>query len=48
VIDLRCLSQLRFVEGFVEEAVGDLWDPWMRQADRVLDDEKLLVTVQVG
>ena len=29
----------------MEEAVGDLRDPWMRQADRVLDDEKLLTVV---
>ena len=45
MIDLRCLSQLRFAEGFVEEAVGDLWEPWMRQADQILEDEKLLTVV---
>src|SRR6266851_1487621 len=29
----------------MEEAVGDLWQPWMRQADRVLDDDRLVDTV---
>lgn len=41
MITLRS-SQPGFAEGFVEEAVGDLWEPWMRQADRILEDEKLL------
>jgi IS5 family transposase len=45
MIHLRGLSPLRFAEGFVEEAVGDLWEPWMRQADRLLEDEKLLSIV---
>lgn len=35
-------SQPRFAEGFIEEAVGILWEPWMRQADQILEDEKLL------
>ena len=35
-------SQPRFAEGFIEEAVGNLWDPWMRQADRILEDENLI------
>ena len=26
----------------MEEAVGDLREPWMRRADRILEDEKLL------
>jgi IS5 family transposase len=29
----------------MEQAVGDLWEPWMRQADRLLEDEKLLSIV---
>ena len=41
MITLRS-SQPGFAEGFMEEAVGDLWEPWMRQADRILEDEKLL------
>jgi IS5 family transposase len=35
-------SQPRFAEGFIEEAVGSLWEPWMRHADQILADEKLL------
>jgi IS5 family transposase len=42
MIHLRCSSQPGFAEGFMEEAVGDLWEPWMRQADQILEDEKLL------
>jgi IS5 family transposase len=41
VIDLRS-AQPRFADGFIEAAVGDLWEPWMRQADRVLEDEELI------
>jgi transposase, IS5 family len=41
VITLRS-SRPRFAEGFIEEAVGNLWEPWMRQADQILEDEKLL------
>ena len=44
MITLRS-SQPGFAEGFMEEAVGDLWEPWMRQADRILEDEKLLTIV---
>jgi IS5 family transposase len=28
--------------GFLKEEVSDLWEPWMRQADQVLDDEQLV------
>jgi IS5 family transposase len=45
MIHLRCSSQPGFAEGFMEEAVGDLREPWMRQADRLLEDEKLLSIV---
>ena len=31
--------------GFLKDEVDDLWEPWMRQADRVLDDEQLLAQV---
>jgi len=27
------------------EAIGDFWEPWMRQADQVLEDEKLVNVV---
>ena len=45
MITLRCVSQPQFAEGFVADAVGDLWEPWMRVADRILDDEQLLTSV---
>jgi hypothetical protein len=28
--------------GFLHEEVSDLWEPWMRQADHLLDDEALI------
>jgi len=33
MITIRCVSQPRFADGFIEEAVGELWEPWMREAD---------------
>ena len=45
MITLRCLSQPQFAKGFVEEAVGDLWEPWMREADQILEDDELLTAV---
>src|SRR5450432_2130847 len=45
MINLRCVSQPQFPEGFVEGAVGDLWEPWMREADQLLDDDQLLNVV---
>ena len=45
MITMRCVSQPQFAYGFVEEAVGDLWEPWMRAADRILEDEQLLNSV---
>jgi IS5 family transposase len=47
MIHLRS-CQPGFSEGFLEDAVGDLWEPWMRQADRILEDEKLLNIVYEG
>ncbi len=38
--------QRHFADGFISEAVEDLWEPWMRQADRVLEDDALLLIVQ--
>jgi transposase, IS5 family len=40
----RC--QRTFADGFITEEVDDLWEPWMRQADEVLQDEELLNLVQ--
>ena len=38
--------QIHFADGFIAEAVEDLWEPWMQQADTVLEDEKLLLLIQ--
>jgi transposase, IS5 family len=32
-------------EGVWAEEVGDLWEPWMRAADRLLEDDDLLTQV---
>jgi IS5 family transposase len=48
MITLRCESQPQFPEGFVEDAVGDLWEPWMREVDKILEDGKLLDAVYQG
>ena len=38
--------QQTFADGFIAEAVSDLWEPWMRHADQALEDEKLLLIIQ--
>jgi len=38
--------QRNFADGFLAEAVGDLWEPWMRHADQVLEDDALLLLIQ--
>jgi IS5 family transposase len=38
--------QRSFADGFISEAVGDLWEPWMRHADQALEDEALLLIIQ--
>ena len=38
--------QRSFADGFIAEAVEDLWEPWMRHADKALEDEKLLLLIQ--
>jgi IS5 family transposase len=45
VIAARRLQQT-FADGFIYEAVSDLWEPWMRHADQALEDEKLLLIIQ--
>ena len=42
MIDLRRSGQRSFGEGFIEEETASLWEPWMRQADQVLEDEQLI------
>ena len=38
--------QRNFADGFIAEAVEDLWEPWMRHADTALEDDALLLIVQ--
>jgi transposase, IS5 family len=46
VIDLRRPGQLTFGEGLIAEETAGLWEPWMRQADQILEDEQLIKAVQ--
>jgi transposase, IS5 family len=39
-------AQRSFADGFLAEEVADLWEPWMRQADQVLEDDALLTLIQ--
>jgi len=45
MIDLRRPGQRCFGEGLIEEETATLWEPWMRHADRVLEDERLVMAV---
>jgi IS5 family transposase len=45
MIHLRRSPQRTAAEIWMEAAVADLWEPWMRHADQFLDDEQLLNTV---
>ena len=45
MIATRRLQQ-NFADGFIAEAVGDLWEPWMRHADQALEDEALLLIIE--
>jgi hypothetical protein len=38
--------QRDFADGFIAEAVEDLWEPWMRHADQALEDDALLLLIQ--
>lgn len=44
MIELSC-PQLCFADGLIEEEVGSLWEPWMRQVDEVLADGELVQIV---
>jgi IS5 family transposase len=37
--------QLSFAEGLIQEEVGPLWEPWMRQVDALLTDRQLVQIV---
>ncbi|MBV8136667.1 MAG: ISNCY family transposase [Deltaproteobacteria bacterium] len=39
-------AQLSFADGLIAEEVSDLWEDWMRPADRLLDDVQLLSMVR--
>jgi transposase, IS5 family len=38
--------QRSFADGFIAETVEDLWEPWMRHADKALEDDTLLLIIQ--
>ena len=38
--------QRHFADGLIAETVDDLWEPWMRHADRALEDDALLLIIQ--
>jgi IS5 family transposase len=38
--------QTSFADGLIAEEVSDLYEPWMRHADSILNDEQLLTLVQ--
>jgi IS5 family transposase len=38
--------QRSFADGFIADAVEDLWEPWMRHADTALEDDTLLLIIQ--
>ena len=48
MIHLRRSSQYSFGEGLVAEQTGEIREPWMRQADKVLEDEQLINAVYQG
>lgn len=48
MIQLRRTSQYSFGDGLIAEQTGELWEPWMRQADKVLEDEQLINAVYEG
>ena len=41
----RHYGQRQIAEGFFTEPVEDWWEPWMKVADEILDDEELINTV---
>lgn len=41
----RHYGQRQIAEGFFGEAIEDWWEPWMKHADEILDDEDIINTV---
>jgi IS5 family transposase len=44
MIEIR-RAQTTFADGLIAEEVSDLWEPWMRHSDAVLEDEHLVEIV---
>ncbi len=45
MIDLRRSGQYSFADGLIAAETAELWEPWMRHADKVLEDEQLVSAV---
>jgi IS5 family transposase len=41
----RKYHQRQLGEGFIRDSIDDCWEPWMRIADEILDDEELIEPV---
>ena len=41
----RGYYQRQLGEGFLHDSIDDCWEPWMKIADKILDDEELIEPV---
>ena len=41
----RKYDQRQLGEGFIRDSIDDCWEPWMRKADEILEDEELIDVV---
>ena len=41
----RKYYQRQLGEGFIHDSIDDCWEPWMKKADEILDDEELIDVV---
>jgi len=41
----RKYDQRQLGEGFIRDSIDDCWEPWMKIADEILDDEELIEPV---
>lgn len=46
MIELRRAAQYTWGDALIYEQTSDLWESWMRHADKALEDEKLLLLIQ--
>ena len=44
MIEKKCY-QRQFGDGFIHDSIDDCWEPWMKIADEILDDEELIESV---